>query len=184
MCKDLRLLFECGNVLHWWSSLACDPAFHRFALLLFAVTFPGLPHPLCGLTPSAMWNDKQIKQQKVPGDLFRNDVGTGGVFRNSCCGSVVNFYWVLAVVCFWVHDLARINFIFSFFSAAEGTCEHDNARCSVNNVLLFCSDVSEANASLWYNFKYFLQEFENIWLPHYFKPLLLWNPLVLLVICL
>lgn len=94
---------------------------------------------------------------------------------------------MLANVYFWVYDLAkwnyRIHVIFSF-SAAEGTCGGDNATCLVNNIILFCSGVSEANARLWYNFKYFLEEFENIWLPHYFKFLLLWVPFVLLVICL
>lgn len=97
-------------------------------------------------------------------------------------GCIVNFYWVLANVWFWVYDLPRIHVIFSF-SAAEGTSEYDNAMCSVNNILLFCS-VSEANTSLWYNVKYFLPKLENTWLPHYFKSLLLWDPLVLLVICL
>lgn len=46
----------------------------------------------CALGVSAMWKVKQVKQHKVPGYLFRNDVGTGRVLRSSCCGSVVNFY--------------------------------------------------------------------------------------------
>lgn len=66
----------------------------------------------------------------------------------------------MANIYFWLYDLSRIYVIFSF-SAAEGTCEHDNATCSVNNILLFCSGGSEASASLWYNLKYFLQELKK-----------------------
>lgn len=91
----------------------------------------------CAFGLSAMWKVKQVKQHKVPGYLFRNGVGTGRVLRSSCCGSVVNLVitecWQVS---FWVYDLTRIHVVFSF-SAAEGTCEHDNATCSVNNILLF-----------------------------------------------